>query len=294
MVLINSFLLANLMLREPKILTEVDAVRQLFDAGAIEIRDVDAGDEPFVYSTGNRGPGYVMIKGLVGQPGLFLDLTWSLANKIHNDPDVEFDFVEGNATGGMIPGWQLRNDLSKLAGKQFPFCYLRGSRKKGGHGELITGNRNNPLIWEGMSVLVNEELVNYAGTSANAAVAFREAGYVVRDAACIFTYDHQQARDRLEEHGLNLVSLLTLPRTLDISEEERLSSPASIAAYRSFLEDPIAWQLDRGMVVPEDTARAAIAKGYTMRPLNKGDAIINHGAPREKALSGITYWKQDD
>src|SRR3990167_735411 len=179
----------------------------IINAGAISIRDVDSGELPFVYSTGNRGPGYLMIKGLVGQPAVLKKLTKSLAYKVIQE--AKFDFIEGNATGGMIPGWQLRNDVSDILGKEIPYCYLRGSRKEGGHGELITGNSNNPLIKPGMKALVVEELVNYAGTTGNAAEEFRAAGYPVSHAACILSYDHQQSNARLEEKGITLVPLIT-------------------------------------------------------------------------------------
>ena len=48
----------------------------------MDIRDVSGGEEPFVYSSGNRGPGYVMIKGLVGQPPVLNYLTTQLALKL--------------------------------------------------------------------------------------------------------------------------------------------------------------------------------------------------------------------
>ena len=32
----------------------------IIEAGGMEIRDVDSGEEPFLYSSGNRGPGYIM------------------------------------------------------------------------------------------------------------------------------------------------------------------------------------------------------------------------------------------
>src|SRR3989338_5996810 len=191
-----------------------DITQKLVAAQAISVRNVDGGETPFVYSTGNRGPGYISVKGLVGQPSILKFLTKNLAHKVISE--AEFDFIEGNATGGMIPGWQLRNDVSDILGKEVPFCYLRGSRKEGGHGELITGNQNNPLIQQGMRALVVEELVNYAGTTGNAADEFRAAGYPVSHAACILSYDHQQSNSRLSEKGITLVPLITLPQLLDV------------------------------------------------------------------------------
>ena len=264
--------------------------KQIINSGAIEIRDVDKGQDPFVYSTGNRGPGYLMIKGLVGQPSILKFLIGQLAHRVVDE--AEFDFIEGNATGGMIPGWQLRDDVSDLLGREIPFCYLRGSRKEGGHGELITGDRNNPLIRPGMRALVVEELVNYAGTTGNDAEEFRAAGYPVSHAACIFSYDHSESNARLKEKNVSLIALITLPQLLDIAETDGLIPQDAIQSYREFLKDPLRWQLGRSLVVPWDTARGAIERGISMRELDEEDAIAR-GAPEGKLKEWIIYWAKE-
>lgn len=272
-------------------LLEKQIANTIINSGAISIRDVDNGDEPFVYSTGNRGPGYVMIKGLVGQPDILKSLIKELAHKVLDN--ARFEFIEGNATGGMIPAWQLRNEVSDIIGREIPYCYLRGSRKEGGHGELITGNQNNPLIKPGMIALVVEELVNYAGTTANAAEEFRAAGYPVSHAACILSYDHAQSNAKLKEKKIDLVSLITLPRLLDIAKDYRLLPQKAIQSYREFLKDPLEWQLSRNLVIPADSAKKAIEKGYDMIDLNPKEAI-KRGAPDGKVKEGVIYWALKD
>ncbi len=162
-----------------------EVAAKIISANAAEVHDVDKGEDAFVYSTGNRGPGYLMIKGLVGQPEVLEFLTRQLALKVVEK--AEFDFINGNVTGGMIPAWELRREISNLRGKVVPYTYLRGSRKQGGHGELITGDRNNPLIQKGMRALIVEELVNYAGTTGNATEAFRNSGILYRMQHAFFT-----------------------------------------------------------------------------------------------------------
>src|SRR3989344_978848 len=280
-------------------LSKEEIASLIINSGQFSVRDVDSGEEPFVYSTGNRGPGYLMIKGLVGQPEILKKLTRSLAHRVIDE--AKFDFIEGNATGGMIPGWQLRNDVSNLLGREIPFCYLRGSRKEGGHGELITGDQNNPLIKKGMNALVVEELVNYAKTTTNAADEFRSAGYPVLNGACILFYDTAQARDRLKEKKVNLVSLITLPQLLDIAETGNQISLEKINSYRSFLMNPLEWQLRRQLVIPggfdskkpEDSARKAIEAGYKMKALTAEEAL-NMGAPKGKIGEGIVYWVKEE
>lgn len=264
-----------------------ESVLRIVKAGAVEIRDVDGGAKPFVYSSGNRGPGYLQIKGLVGQPETLLFLLSQLAYEVVEK--AHFEFINGNATGGMIPGWQLRNFVSELRGKEVPFVYLRESRKEGGRGELITGIENNPLIKKGMSALIVEELVNFAETTCNAAKLFREEGFPVSHAACILTYDHQNSNQRLQENNIRLVALLRLPQFLDIAETNNLLPKAAIGSYREFLFNPVKWQLDRDFVIPEDSAKRAETQGYKMRRLTVEDAL-KLGAPPEKVKS-FTYFK---
>ena len=60
---------------------------KMLEAGAVDIRDVDGGEEPFLYSSGNRGPGYVMVKGLVTRQEIFKPLVEQLALRIGRERD---------------------------------------------------------------------------------------------------------------------------------------------------------------------------------------------------------------
>jgi len=263
-----------------------EIAKKIIDARAIEIKNVDSGEKPFVYTTGNRGPGYVNIKDLVGQPKTLKFLTKKLAHKIVDK--TEFDFIQGNATGGMIPAWQLRNDISEILGKEIPFCYLRTSRKNA-YGELITGNKNNLLIKPGMKVLVFEELVNYAHTTENAVTTFRNEGYQISHASCILTYDHSETNQKLKNNNLSLVPLITLPQLLTIAETEEYIPREIVQSYKNFLIDPIEWQLQREFAIPKSSAEKAIAKGHKLIELTPSEAI-KHGAPKDKVNSGIVYY----
>ncbi len=217
---------------------------------AVVIRDVDGGEKPFLYSSGNWGPGYCMIKGLVGKKWLMEDLVHNLAIKVAAAaPKIEF--VAANATGGMVPGWILSNHLERKKplglDRPVPYVYVRGTRKKGGHGELVTGIENNDLIGHGQRALVVEELVNFAETTCNSAEALRELGYEVTHAACILFYDNPVAKQRLKDTGVELIYLLTLPEILAVAEAEKTHAPHVIQSYRDFLADPKGWQAQRGL-----------------------------------------------
>ncbi|XOB40587.1 MAG: orotate phosphoribosyltransferase [Candidatus Nealsonbacteria bacterium] len=228
----------------------------IIEAGAVEIRDVPPmvknidklpkKRQPFLYASGNWGPGYISVKGTVGQKKTIKFLSKNLASKVV-DKTHKIDFIAGNVTGGMIPGWLISEELESLLGKTVPFVYIRGTRKKGGQKELITGITNNPEITEGNNGLIVEELVNFAQTTCNGAVAIRSAGYKVIHAATILFYDNPEAIKALKEHKIEIIYLITLPEVLKVLEEHSIYPQKVIDDYRQFLANPLGWQIERGL-----------------------------------------------
>lgn len=230
----------------------------ILETGAVEIRNVPLKvtneeietlpreKQPFLYASGNWGPGYVMIKGLVGRKKTIKLLIKQLAIKVAREIP-RLDFVAGNVTGGIIPGWQLSEELELLFGKTIPFVYIREARKKGGQKELITGITGNPEIPPGANGLVVEELVNFAQTTCNSADILREAGYVVNYAATILFYDNPEAIRILQECRIEMIYLLTLPELLTVAEKHLIFSQQAIESYREFLTNPLEWQMTKGL-----------------------------------------------
>ena len=211
-------------------------VQVLRTPGAVEIRDVGIGEEPFLYSSGNWGPGYVSIKGLVSRGPLIVDLTHALGERIMAETPP--DFVAANVNGGMIPGWVLSQYL------KIPYVYVRETRKAGGQQEHITGLSSIP---QGATGLVVEELVNFAQTTCNSAEVVRSAGHEVTHGACILYYGNPEATKALQEHGLQMVHLFTLPELLDCAEHHETHSRQALVSYREYLQDPLGWQAKRGL-----------------------------------------------
>ncbi len=233
-------------------------ILEVIKARAVEIRDVPSrvtneeaeklplGKQPFLYSSGNWGPGYVTIKGLVGRKKIIKSLCQELAKKIVREVP-RLDFVAGNVTGGVIPGWLLSEYLESLLGRIVPFVYIRDTRKKGGQKELITGIANNPEIPLKANGLVVEELVNFAQTTCNGVQALREAGYTVTHASCILFYNNPESLKSLQIAGIKMVYLFTLSQVLKVAEKYQTYSRKAIDGYRQFLRDPLGWQAKRGL-----------------------------------------------
>ncbi len=218
----------------------------VLQAGAMDIRDVDNGEKPFLYASGNWGPGYIMVKGLVGRKKLFKALSEATAQKVATAAR-DINFVAGNVTGGVVPGWLFSEYLEVPLQRTVPFVYVRESRKKGGQKELVTGLKGNPEIKQGDNALIAEELVNFSETTCNTAVLLRAEGYMVTHGACILFYNNPRAVKLLEEHGLRMVYLFTLSDLLETAEESGTHSPELITKYREFLADPLGWQKARGL-----------------------------------------------
>lgn len=233
----------------PARMSEEAACAKLLEVGAVAIRDVDGGEEPFLYSSGNFGPGYVMVKGTVGRQDVFKPLVEQMALRLVEEA-VDFDNIAGNATGGMVPAYQCREDYQCMTGREVGYVYVRGSRKEGGHKELITGLDHiaparpdgSPAHW-----LVVEELVNFGETTTNSLNLFRELGFTANKAATILHYDHAQVNDRLANNGIELTYLTTLPHLLDVAVNEGFYSQEAVASYRDFLASPADWQRVRGI-----------------------------------------------
>lgn len=229
----------------PDMIPEEELARRIIDAGAVDIRDVDGGQDPFLYSSGNYGPGYLNIKGLVGRQDVFKVLTQQTALRLATH-EATFDFIAANATGGMVPGYQVREDYQAITGRDVPYIYVRNTRKIGGHQEYTTGLTNNPEIPVGSRPLVFEELVNYAQTTANSAEVLKDEGYPPEYAGTLVTYDNPVAVKRIQDQGLTLVWSARLPTILAVGREMGRFSQQAVDAYMGFLEDPAAWQQAHG------------------------------------------------
>jgi orotate phosphoribosyltransferase len=220
-------------------------IRSMFEFGRIEIRDVDGGQKPFLYSTKNHGPGYVDVKGGIGIDEFFEPAVELLAEIIVRD-QVPVDVIVGMMSGGALPGYRLKQHLQARLGKRIVYIYQRGARKEGGHGELDTGDRNNPFVSDGCHVIIVEELVNFAGTTTNGVLYERTKGRVVDHAATILFYKNPVAIKRLETNNIALHWVITLPEVLDIGLSEGYITQSLFDQYLAFLRDPKSWNESRG------------------------------------------------
>lgn len=220
--------------------------RVIVEGGAISIRDVENGEKPFEYSSGNFGPGYISIKGIVSNQKLLKFLVKQLALKAKTNKN--FDGIAGLVTGGLHPSAYFRDYLQELQSREIVWIYIRDIRKPTGTKEHITGISN--LItgglseWtpKGMNICVFEELTNYSNSLVNGAKILQDSGYACNTSFSILDYCSSDSRNRRKEANLKHTSLITLPDLLYNLEKSKLFEKKLMDSYRQFQENPRAWQ----------------------------------------------------
>ncbi|OGF22933.1 hypothetical protein A2Y83_02110 [Candidatus Falkowbacteria bacterium RBG_13_39_14] len=224
-----------------------EVMRRILESGGVEIRDVNGGADPFLYSSGNRGPGYVDIKGRVGWDSVFEPMMALFADHLIAQK-IECDLIVGMMTGGALPGYRLKQLLSEKMGRRIIYIYQRGARKIGGHQELDTGDRNNSFIPAQSKTLIVEELVNFAETTVNGATYEREEkGRIVTDAATVLFYQNPVAVERLKAHNINLHWIIGLrDDLLPFAVDEGFFTKKIVDQYYEFLDNPEVWNISRG------------------------------------------------
>jgi len=226
---------------------ERDQVCQMIlDSGQVELRDIAAGELPFEYSASRPdnlifGPGYILIKALVGQDEIFFPLVNELAWQIA-DAELQLDAICGNVSGGMVPGFVLKLYLSHIYGRRVRYIYAREMRKQHGSREMLVGVDNNPYIEDGIVFGDVEELVNNANTTCNAVLTLRTSGFRCEHAITMLDYQNVDAVARREEIGLTQVSLVTLPELLAYARGIRRWPDHVLDDYLEYLNGPVVWR----------------------------------------------------
>jgi orotate phosphoribosyltransferase len=222
------------------------AMSKILESRGMTVRDVDGGEEPFLYSSGNHGPGYIDIKGRVGWDEAFEPLVLLLVVQLIDDGVTDMDLIVGMMTGGALPGHRLKQLMQTLLGRRITYIYQRGARKVGGHGELDTGDRDNEHIPPGCRTLVVEELVNFAVTTCNGVQYERGKGRDVRHAGAILSYENPVAIRRLRDNDITLHYPISLVELIEFAVVKGFTTKRCATQYMDFLEDPKKWNEDHG------------------------------------------------
>lgn len=206
-------------------------ILEILQAKFLEIRDIENGGEPFLYSSGNYGPGYVSLRDSVGSKKMIKFLAEFLAKKVKKiAPNI--DLIAGNATAGIVPGWLVSEYMD------LPFIYVRDTKKEYGQKDQLVGVRGNVEISSGDNALIVDELVNHGSNIIKSAKALREAGLTVTHAACFMSYARLEVARNLKKENIKLIYLFTLPQFLDVAGKHKIYSQKVINAFKEYLKNP--------------------------------------------------------
>ncbi|HTY46191.1 MAG TPA: orotate phosphoribosyltransferase [Methanomassiliicoccales archaeon] len=149
----------------------------------------------FTLASGKKSRYYIDIKKASTDPRVLRRIADSMAAEMSK-------FKRPNRIAGVVLGSvPLAVALSLRTG--LPFVMVRKEKKEHGTGKLIEGD-----LKEGERVLVVEDVVTSAGSSAEAIATLRASGAIVEEVMVVI--DRQEGgRERLEQMGVKLVPLLT-------------------------------------------------------------------------------------
>jgi orotate phosphoribosyltransferase len=191
--------------------------------------------EPFVYTSGKRGPVYVDCRRLISFPEERTRLMDMAAGIIRSAcPDTAY--IAGGETAG-IPYAALIADRLNL-----PMLYVRKKAKGFGRMSQIEGHMNEL----DRKALVVEDVQNY-GTSVQIFVdALRSAGAIVQDVFVIFQHGHEASRRNMKALNVTLHSLTDWNAVLTVAREDEALDSDTLASIEAFLENPEAWRPSAG------------------------------------------------
>ncbi|MGI6720521.1 MAG: orotate phosphoribosyltransferase [Anaerovoracaceae bacterium] len=202
----------------------------LLRIGAVFLRP----DEPFTWASGIKSPIYCDNRLILSYPLIRKDVEAGLAELVRCHFG-EAEGLFGTATAGIAHA-ALVADILDL-----PMGYVRSSAKEHGRTNRIEGRCE-----AGQKVVVVEDLISTAMSSAQSAVALQEAGCEVLGVISIFTYGMQAAADTMAEIGVPVESLTDLSTLLDVALEMGFIDERGKKQVLRFAQNPKdpSWQED--------------------------------------------------
>ena len=205
--------------------------RTLWELGGVQFGDFTLGRSTL------HSPVHVNPRLLIGNPNALRRAARGILEEVRtlqamrHPHAAPFDLVAGIPFGGL----HLATVFSVLS--RTPLIYIHPAKEREGRREFVEGRYQR-----GQRVLVIDDLITSGGNVLETALALGMAGLTVRDVVVLI--DRQEgARQRLQQHGLNLISILGLEVMLNY-----LMSRGKIEEswYRKSIEYIRSHQLEEG------------------------------------------------
>ena len=187
-------------------------------------------DEPFVWASGIKSPVYCDNRLTLTAPKARNVIEQAIADTVKTEyPEAEI--LMGTSTAGIAHAAIAAHILG------LPMGYVRGSAKDHGRGNRIEGR-----LMPGQKTVVIEDLISTGGSVLDTVEALRQAGAEVLGIVSIFTYQFEEAKNRMEQAGVKCVSLCDLDALLQTAGARGSITEKQRKMVEAFRADPKEWR----------------------------------------------------
>ena len=187
-------------------------------------------DEPFTWASGIKSPVYCDNRLTLTAPKARNVIEQAIADTVKTEyPEAEI--LMGTSTAGIAHAAIAAHILG------LPMGYVRGSAKDHGRGNRIEGR-----LMPGQKTGVIEDLISTGGSVLDTVEALRQAGAEVLGIVSIFTYQFEEAKNRMEQAGVKCVSLCDLDALLQTAGAKGSITEKQRKMVEAFRADPKEWR----------------------------------------------------
>ena len=187
-------------------------------------------DEPFTWASGIKSPAYCDNRLTLTAPKARNVIEQAIADTVKTEyPEAEI--LMGTSTAGIAHAAIAAHILG------LPMGYVRGSAKDHGRGNRIEGR-----LMPGQKTVVIEDLISTGGSVLDTVEALRQAGAEVLGIVSIFTYQFEEAKNRMEQAGVKCVSLCDLDALLQTAGAKGSITEKQRKMVEAFRADPKEWR----------------------------------------------------
>lgn len=187
-------------------------------------------DEPFVWASGIKSPVYCDNRLTLTAPHARNIIEQAMADTVKAEyPEAEI--LMGTSTAGIAHAAIAAHILG------LPMGYVRGAAKDHGRGNRIEGR-----LLPGQKTVVIEDLISTGGSVLDTVEALRQAGAEVLGIVSIFTYQFEEAKNRMEQAGVKCVSLCDLDALLQTAGAKGSITEKQRKMVEAFRADPKEWR----------------------------------------------------
>lgn len=187
-------------------------------------------DEPFVWASGIKSPVYCDNRLTLTAPQARNIIEQAMADTVKAEyPEAEI--LMGTSTAGIAHAAIAAHILG------LPMGYVRDAAKDHGRGNRIEGR-----LLPGQKTVVIEDLISTGGSVLDTVEALRQAGAEILGIVSIFTYQFEEAKNRMEQAGVKCVSLCDLDALMQAAELKGYITTEQRKMVEAFRADPKDWR----------------------------------------------------